>query len=244
MLHLGHGASVTGITTLPADADRARTLVADKYPNGDADIYTGTATYTPGRDAAHPLNPERAPKATSGGQVPLGEGGAAQPYDLVYALDVVYHIPPAVMTFASNVFAALKPGGTLAYTDVLPPAKFSSMPWRIVGMWLALPLGVPHRNMIDRPKDLDAYKAQLEHIGYTDVEVQDWSDHVWDGLADNLEKRDSVLWHAASYGFRHARKAGWKFIAVRATKSEHAEQPPQEQEHEHEHDAENGHEEL
>lgn len=214
VLHLSQGANVTGLTTLPADVASARTLVSTAYPESSVEFYTGSATYTRGNDVDHPLNAER-----------VLASGPAQPFDLIYALDVAYHIPPTVLQFAADAHGALRSGGVLAYTDVLPPAKLTAFPGRILGMWLALPLGLPHRNVIDRPADLAEYAAQLRDMGYDNVRIEDWSNNVWDGLAHNLEKRDGRGWQLAAKAFRYAGAHGWRYIAVRGEKGV----PPQQQ---------------
>lgn len=208
VMHLAQGAQVTGLTTLPSDVLAARQLISTEYPDANVDFYTGSATFTRGKDLDHPLNPERLRSTRE--PVPG--------YDLIYALDVAYHIPPTVLQFAADAHTALSPKGVLAYTDVLPPAWLGSFPGRILGMWLALPLGLPHRNIIDRPRDLDEYKSDLEGMGYDNVRIEDWSKHVWNGLADNLEKRDGLGWKIAAKGFRYAGEHGWRFIAVRGEK--------------------------
>lgn len=223
VLHLSQGANVTGLTTLPSDVTSARGLVSSVYPESSVEYYTGSASYTRGKDVDHPLNPER-----------VLASGPAQPFDLIYALDVAYHIPPTVYQFAANAHSALRERGVLAYTDVLPPAKLTSFPGRILGMWLALPLGVPHRNVIDRPASLDEYKAELEQMGYDNVRIEDWSSNVWEGLADNLEKREGKGWKLAAKGFRYAGKHGWKYIAVRGERgTPPSQQTAEEQEEEH-----------
>lgn len=230
MLHLSQGADVTGLTTLPGDVAAARALVGAQYPAASVELYTGSATYTRGKDVGHPLNAER---------VGAGAGAGAAPFDLVYALDVAYHVPPTVYQFAADAHGALRTGGVLAYTDVLPPARLTRFPGRILGMWLALPLGVPHRNVIDRPASLDEYADQLREMGFEHVRVEDWSAHVWDGLADNLARRDGRAWPLVASAFRYAGRHGWRYIAVRAEKAapkqieaEHAQRDEEHEEHE------------
>lgn len=214
---------MTGLTTLPGDVQSASALVSTAYPESSVEFYTGSASYVRGKDVDHPLNPER-----------VLASGPAQPFDLIYALDVAYHIPPTVFQFAVDAHSALRTGGVLAYTDVLPPAKLTNFPGRILGMWLALPLGVPHRNVIDRPQNLDEYKAQLVEMGYENVRIEDWSNNVWNGLANNLEKREGKGWQLAAKGFRYAGSHGWKYIAVRGEKgTPAAQQTAEEQEEEH-----------
>jgi hypothetical protein len=100
-------------------------------------------------------------------------------YDLIYILDSIYHFPPAVPHFLITAIQSLSPGGVIAYTDVIPPPNLPS--W--LGYWiLPTALGVPTRNLMNRPKDLAAYKAQLEKIGYVDVKIEDWTREVFPGV--------------------------------------------------------------
>ncbi|KAL1410178.1 hypothetical protein Q8F55_004183 [Vanrija albida] len=140
------------------------------------------------------------------------------PFDLVYVLDSVYHFPPSVEAFAAQVLPALRKGsGVLAYTDALPPPSWSSLPLSLVGGFVAPLLAVPPANLSHRPKTLDEYKALLERVGYTDVRVEDWSEHVWHGIADNLTARGG-WWGVAGRVFGFADKTGWRYVAVRAVR--------------------------
>lgn len=142
----------------------------------------------------------------------------ADPYDLVYILDAIYHFPPSVAHFAGSVLPVLRESsGVLAYTDVVPPSWYSSFPVQIAVQFLEPLLAVPKRNLIGRPADLDAYKAMLENVGYDDVRIEDWTPHVFDGLANNLDKR-SGMWSFAAMAVRGAQRQGWKFIAVRGVR--------------------------
>lgn len=148
------------------------------------------------------------------------------PFDLVYVLDSVYHFPPSVDYFAQLVYPTLRKGsGVLAYTDALPPPSWSEFPMNIVSTFISPLLSVPPSNLSVRPKTLDEYKTRLESFGYTDVEIVDWSDHVWQGIADNLKPRGGA-WGIAGRVFSYAGTSGWKYVAVRATRP--AEAPAEE----------------
>jgi len=209
-------------------------------------FFTASGGYRPTKDLEHPLNPMRgymgeekvAGQGSSGQvvfddddkedkeeeddedapQVDLRTTEAANPYDLVYVLDAAYHFPPAIGYFLATVLPVLRPGsGVLAYTDVLPPPALSKLPLMLTAGWLAPFLHVPRRNINERPATLDEYAAQLEQVGYENVKIEDWTEHVFVPLADNLESRGAAWW-AYSKVLRFAQRTGWKFVAVRASR--------------------------
>jgi SAM-dependent methyltransferase len=137
-------------------------------------------------------------------------------FDLIYVLDSIYHFPPAVPHFLTTAIQSLSPGGVIAYTDIIPPPDLPS--W--LGYWiLPTALGVPTRNLVARPKDLAAYKAQLEKIGYVDVRIDDWTGDVWPGFARFLREKGG-LWTLVARGAEWGLRNDWKFIAVRAAKKD------------------------
>ena len=143
------------------------------------------------------------------------KAGPPPPYDFVYILDAIYHFQPAVPHFLTSVYQVLRPGeGVVAYTDILPPPDLSPLMGHLV---LPPLLSVPARNLVSRPKTLEEYATLLEKIGYVDVEIEDWSPHVWKGFAANLRPRGRV-WSLVSRAIEGAERAGWRFVAVRATR--------------------------
>lgn len=136
-------------------------------------------------------------------------------FDLIYILDSIYHFPPAVPHFLTTAISSLSPGGVVAYTDILPPPDLSSF----MGHWV-LPaiVGVPTRNIVQRPKTLEEYKAQLHKIGYGEVEIEDWTFDVFPGFSKFLKSK-SGLWPMVGRGVEWAEKRGWRYVAVRARKA-------------------------
>lgn len=134
-------------------------------------------------------------------------------YDLVYILDAIYHFPPSVPYFLASVLPSLTEGGTLVYTDILPPPDLSAALAHLVIPPL---FSVPARNLVNRPNDLDEYKQLLEKIGYTDVLVEDWSEGVWPGFGRFLRSRTGWGWKVAGRGIGWMERKGWKFVGVRA----------------------------
>ena len=72
---------------------------------------------------------------------------------------------------------------------------------------------------MNRPKDLEVYKAQLEKIGYVDVKIEDWTKEVFPGFSKFLWTKGG-FWKGVAKGVEWAFKNEWKFIAVRAAKQE------------------------
>lgn len=138
-----------------------------------------------------------------------------QGFDLIYVLDSIYHFPPAVPHFLTTAISSLSSGGVIVYTDVLPPSDLSSL----VGHWV-LPtiVGVPARNLVQRPNTLEAYREQLLKIGYAEVDIEDWTMDVFPGFAKFLRSRGGS-WPVVARGVEWAQNSGWRNIAVRAKKA-------------------------
>lgn len=233
-LHLSDSsppAHLFALTSLPSETLAAQSLVSDRFPNITIPIdwFTGSATFERGKDLDHPLNPMRgyvgqrkdthspfdADFIEANRNSDASERLAVLPsqYDLVYILDAIYHFPPSVPYFLASVLPTLRSGtGIIAYTDILPPPNLNAP----LG-YLVLPtiLGVPARNLMQRPKSFEEYQRLLEKIGFEEVVVEDWSEGVWKGLGRNLRDRGGVL-GLLGRGVEAADRGGWKFIAVRA----------------------------
>lgn len=59
----------------------------------------------------------------------------------------------------------------------------------------------------------------MERRGYTDIEIEDWSDGVFPGFARNLQARGGI-WAYVGKVAEKAGLGGWRFIAVRARRVE------------------------
>lgn len=228
MLHLQASpppSHLHGLTSLAFETEQARQLLhVTPHANTSVELVTASASYRPGKDIGHVLDPMRGflgrRSYEDDDEVTSDETPQAQspsntppPYDLVYVLDAVYHFPPAVPYFLSSAIKVLRAGsGVIAYTDILPPSSVSSLLGNLI---LPPLLSVPARNIVSRPKDTDQYKTLLESIGYEDIVIEDWSDHVWKGFASNLQER-GFLWRQVARVVEAADRGGWKFIAVRA----------------------------
>jgi SAM-dependent methyltransferase len=144
---------------------------------------------------------------------PKEKAAGPEPYDLVYVLDALYHFPPSRGSFVASVLPNLRHGGVLAYTDILAPPSLSAFPGRLLANLLSLLLRVPTANLVSG-LSLEEYKAALESTGYT-AQVEDWTTHVFPGLAANLKARGRA-WSVAGWLAEKAVVSGWKYVAVRA----------------------------
>ncbi|KAL7420539.1 hypothetical protein Q5752_004490 [Cryptotrichosporon argae] len=245
LLHLeSRPAHLHGLTSLPAESAAARALVAGRAGDTDVEVFVGSASFRPGKDLEHPLNPMRGlmgdrpaasfdededdddddrPAENGGEQARFavkvaGDDDTADsldtsppPYDLIYILDAIYHFPPSVPDFLSSARHVARPGGVVAFTDILPPPSLPPL----LSFFLPRLLAVPRKNIQRRPASLEAYAAMLEHLGYEDVRVEDWTQGVVPGLRGFLEKKGGA-WAWAAKVFAKAERDGWKFVAVRA----------------------------
>jgi hypothetical protein len=207
-------AHVDALAAIPADTARARPLVMAHKVNQsistEVTFYTSSAVPDLAKvgDQSHPLHPMKGFLGNSGNSDEQG-------YNLIYVLDAIYHFPPSLGDFLARTLKALSPGGVIAYTDLLPPAGLN----RVAGIVLSQLFNVPTPNLTSRPSGLAEYRASLEKLGYVGVEVRDWSSEVWPGFARNLQNRGGG-WPIVGGFVKRAEKAGWKFLAVRASRPE------------------------
>lgn len=240
VLHLeGNPKHLTAIASLPSDTETAQQRVNQWFLEhaGKTDVtwYTGSASFRPTKDFDHPLYPmrgflgESSPDAEAAGeeeQVVFGDEnietkepkeskaqGGPDPYDLVYVLDALYHFPPSRGNFVASVLPSLRPGGVLAFTDILAPPSLSVYPGKLFANLLSTLLRVPATNLVSG-LTLPEYKRALEETGYR-VQIEDWTAHVFPGLAANLKNRGGAWW-VAGWLAEKAEASGWKYVAVRA----------------------------
>ncbi|GMK54539.1 hypothetical protein CspeluHIS016_0111250 [Cutaneotrichosporon spelunceum] len=244
LLHLeSNPKHLTAITSLPSDTETAQQRVNQWFLEhvGKTDItwYTGSATLRPSKDFDHPLYPMRGFLGDSNAEdedeeaaqqvvfdnaaeeadaeTATAEQAKAQTgldlYDLVYVLDALYHFTPSRSAYVASILPNLRPGGVLAYTDILAPPSLAVLPGRILANLLSTFLRIPAPNL-SSGLTLEEYKAELEDMGYN-VQVEDWTTHVFPGLAANLKGRGKG-WKAVGWLATKAAASGWKFVAVRA----------------------------
>jgi SAM-dependent methyltransferase len=228
VLHLESSPSdLYALTSLASDTLLAQKRVSAAYPDAEVHWSTAMGNYRTGHDFDHPLNPMRGYLGKS--HVDVGDdmykdGNDEQAeetqrpgppgYDLIYILDAIYHFPPNVPHFLLTAFQALNPGGTIVFTDILPPALSP-----LTKTVLSALIPVPSRNIAQRPKSFEEYRTDLEHMGYVDVEIENWSRGVWPGLAENL-RRQGGIWWIFGKAVNIAEMRGWQFVAVKARRPE------------------------
>ncbi|WVQ73884.1 hypothetical protein IAR50_003465 [Cryptococcus sp. DSM 104548] len=220
------------LTSLTADTQSSKSLVESEYPNSSSAIryFTNSAAFRPGKDVGHPLDPMRGflgekssqrffdgdddeDAATTAASEDQPSTTGPSPYDLVYILDSIYHYPPSLPAFLSSLRPVLSETSLVVYTDILPPPGLPL--WR--AHLFSYLLSVPSPNLAARPESLEAYKAELEGQGWVDVVVEDWTEGVFPGLANNLTKRGGA-WSFVGRILSKATGAGWRFVGVRARK--------------------------
>ena len=124
-------------------------------------------------------------------------GGA---FDAVLCVDAAYHLSPRTAWFA-QACAALRPGGRLAFTDLV--LDHGSSP--VLGAAARL-CGVPRSDLVD-----DAQRVQqLQAAGFDDVAVQRLDDAVLGGFAQFVRRQSRAL------GLGAGRPAWWPALITAA----------------------------
>ncbi|KLO13932.1 S-adenosyl-L-methionine-dependent methyltransferase [Schizopora paradoxa] len=159
--------SLTGITSLPAHYEKARTRVEnatrvelDGARQPEIRLHLGDVIYRPSSPPNHPFKP-------------LGETDPF-PFDKILALDCAYHFETRKVFF-EQAFGHLSPGGRIALADICLPATSGSFLRRMIDATGAL---MPRENMVT----IDEYETQLRRVGFEDVSVRDITDDVFPGF--------------------------------------------------------------
>lgn len=237
MIHLeARPKHLVALTSIPGETASAKNLTTDYMTQHglatQIDWYTGSASFRPNKDYDHPLHPMRGFTGGAAAETeidadsdseddeevipPSSPETGPKPYDLITVLDAIYHFPPSRTTYLTSVLPSLrKGGGVLAFTDFIAPPSLSKLPYILIARFLASVFHVPFKNLAGSPSDVKEYKALLEKIGYTNVKIEDWSDHVWLAFAANLRGRGG-MWPLVGKAAEMADGAGWKYVAVRA----------------------------
>lgn len=196
LLHLGHPAvprpaRLVGITSRRLHYRRAleRTTTHPNADLVDVRLYEG-AVCRRNVQSPHPLGKE-----------------CLNSYTSVLALDCAYHFDTR-RAFLEQAFACLVPGGRIALTDLCfthglltfrtKMRAFGTMPWN---------------NIITN----EEYVATLRTIGYTDVVLEDISEHVFPGLIQFLNTRNRPFRTFASH-LDGIVSCGMRFVIVSASK--------------------------
>ena len=164
--HFG-AASVLGIERDPALAARARQRVAARPWAAAITVLAGDALDMPPR---------------------------AGPFDALVCVDAAYHLAPRERWLA-QAFSLLRPGGRIAYTDLVLAHGAASWPLRAA----AALCGVPSSDLLD----LDGQVQRLRDAGFDEPAAQALDDAVLGGFARFV--RDQARTHGFSPW-----QAGWR----------------------------------
>lgn len=160
-------------------------------------------------DAAQPSRWDGALKtATKQSQVNLSpskiQSHQSKPATWILALDTLYHFRPSRQPLFNHAFQELE--GSVMVFDLLLADEVSARDRFLVRIFVTL-MSCPMGNFVTKAE----YRAQLIEAGYIDdkIEMKDISHHVFDGLADFIETRDSVLNMYIGKGVGAYRVFGW-----------------------------------
>jgi microcystin synthetase protein McyJ len=123
-------------------------------------------------------------------------------FDRVLCVDAAYHLTPRA-TFLRDAFALLRPGGTLAFTDLVfdPGGR-----WREVALAAAARLcGLGSDAVSDGP----AQVQRLREVGFTAPTLQRLDDLVLGGFVRFVDRQSNQLPGGPS-------QAGWRRVATTA----------------------------
>lgn len=133
------------------------------------------------------------------GALPAGPLPIAERFDAVLCVDAAYHLSPRP-AYLAQWHAVLKPGGQLAFTDLVLDSR-RSLPLRAA----ARLCGVPAGDLVGA----DVRRAQLRDAGFVDVRVERLDAEVLDGFAQFVRAQRARL------GPRAAGPA-WRRVALTA----------------------------
>ena len=144
----------------------------------------------------------------------LNIGDAARPDDLdsnsfdrVVSLDAAYHFKTRE-DFLKSSFRILKPGGRIAFTDLLLPVldaertshddfsnmeSYKKLSWKIRGT--AKACGIVTANLITNVE----LKKQLQSLGYEDIKFQNYDEFVWSGFIKYIVENQEDLFYVSTF---------------------------------------------
>ena len=161
-------------------------------------------------DAVRVQRARAATAALAGVRVLQGSGDALltlglpdASFDHVLCVDAAYHLQPRT-AFLQAAFKLLRPGGTLAYNDLLIDGSGSR--WRHTALALGARLcGLPAGSLCDGP----AQRQRLHQIGFVELQLQRVDDAVLGGFTRFVAQQGRRLpggpW-----------QAGWRRVALTA----------------------------
>ncbi|KAF9270274.1 S-adenosyl-L-methionine-dependent methyltransferase [Marasmius fiardii PR-910] len=188
--------SLAGITSLASHHQRSVARVeciASTAGVTPTTLYHGDAVYTPKEKPDHPLNP-------------IG----TSMFDAILALDCAYHFRSR-QEFLRQSFQHLTPGGRIALADICFDGAELERP-SLVRSVLRL---MPKENMVS----MEEYGETMKRIGYTDVRLENISDHVFPGFSGFLRKR-GIGWRIFCLVMDLYVETGARFVIVSGRKQE------------------------
>jgi cyclopropane fatty-acyl-phospholipid synthase-like methyltransferase len=181
-------AEVVGLEPDPAAAREAHALVQARGHGARVRVLAATLGGWPGRARAAP-------------PPPAGLGL----FDRVVCVDAAYHLGPR-QDFLQRATARLRPGGRLAYTDLVrapaPPTDAErSTPWtvRALQAWAAR-----HGLDLGQVGTVEATAEHLRRLGAEDLAVERLDEAVLDGFAAYARRQSRAL------GWRRLTPAWWR----------------------------------
>ncbi len=114
----------------------------------------------------------------------LSLGLPQQHFDRVLCVDAAYHLQPRA-AFLQGAFALLRPGGTLAYTDLVVTRPHGLL--RRAARWC----GLDPASLASAPQQMQ----RLQALGYDDVRLQRLDDEVLGGFARHVRRQRRPPWH-------------------------------------------------
>ncbi|EIM92462.1 S-adenosyl-L-methionine-dependent methyltransferase [Stereum hirsutum FP-91666 SS1] len=144
-------------------------------------------------------------------------------FDTIVALDCAYHFHTRAL-FLQQSFAKLSPGGHIALADIYfasttkstPPSKTTSplRPSYPITFFLSTLLRViPRENVVTKAQ----YIAEMERVGYVDVEIDDITEYVFPGFVRFLSGRGGG-WKVFAWMMAWLHGRGARFGIVVGTK--------------------------
>jgi cyclopropane fatty-acyl-phospholipid synthase-like methyltransferase len=120
------------------------------------------------------------------------------PFDRVVCVDAAYHLSPRA-DFLQLAFDALKPGGRLAYTDLLRDAAQGDAPGSALPARFARASGIAPDDIVDESRT----RQRLAAAGFTDIRIERLDAAVLDGFIRFVRRQSTAL------GLNSLR-AGWR----------------------------------
>lgn len=166
-------------------------------------LYQGDAVFHEGASndqELHPLHPQFGPPGITF-------------FDSILALDCAYHFSTREL-FLQQCIKKLRPGsGRIALADICFEPGHGTLARKSASLW-ARALSVPSENLVT----IAHYRTQLQSLGFTDVQIEDITEHVFPGFVSFLSSR-GFMWRLFARMMQLWWRAGGRFVLVTAAAS-------------------------